>query len=149
MALRNPGKGDTGPTLRIYGVPDATLVTKIASMISSGSEIKQQLNVKFGTGANYEAVLNNTDGAEVVATVYDYFPTADSYNLTIDVERYNYAGEGTTFQANRIKTRAYTGTPTLGSPVLVSGDNTVKVDSGGDGRVIGIDTSNTTLDYVI
>ena len=147
MALPTYGGGLQGlAPVRLQCDPDSTLKTALDSAKSAGTEINGML-VKFSTGANRE-VTTMSDGDNLQGEIAEWRETATSYALSVDF--YGYLDQGGNWNpAGRVATFTYNGSVALGNSVLVKSSTEVKADATGNGRIVNINASETTVDVIM
>lgn len=147
MPFGGYGGGHEGlPVVKLRCVPDSTLETALDAVLAAGTEITD-VHVKFSTGANHE-VTSVADADLLGGRIVDYQVSGTSYVL--DVEMYAYVDQaGACHPANRIVTLKYSSAPSLGNSVVYDDPTIVKASASGIGRVINVNTANTTVDVII
>jgi hypothetical protein len=147
MPFAGYGGGHEGAKVVVLRcVPDATLETAIDAAIAAKTEVTD-IHVKFSTGANREVTVV-ADGDFLGGRIIWYQVSGTSYVL--ECEMYAFLDQaGVCHPANRIITVKYTVAPSLGNSVLYDDPTIVKAGSTGIGRVININTAETTVDVII
>ena len=147
MALPTYGGGLQGlAPIRLQCEPDSTLKTAIDNAKAAGTEINGML-VKFATGGNRQ-VTSVSDGDNLQGEIAEWRETAASYALSVDF--YGYLDQGGNWHpAGRVASFTSNGTVALGNSILLKSSTEVKADASGNGRIININTSETTVDVIM